>query len=256
MKTIPIGKPISNTQVYILQGEELCGIGVPGELCIAGEGLARGYLNQPELTAEKFVENPYGEGRMYRSGDLARWLPDGNIEYLGRIDEQVKIRGFRIELGEIESRLQEIEGIKEAAVIAREENGDKYLCAYVVADKEMNTNAVKEELGKNLPDYMIPAYIMQIEGIPVTRSGKLDRKALPEPEYKSTQEYVAPRNRTEAVVVKAFETILGIERVSATDSFFDLGGDSIKAIRVVSKIREEGYHTSVKVIMGAKTPKT
>ncbi|XBX10633.1 amino acid adenylation domain-containing protein (plasmid) [Enterocloster clostridioformis] len=253
-KLIPIGKPISNTQVYILQGEELCGIGVPGELCIAGAGLARGYLNQPRLTAEKFVGNPYGEGRLYRSGDLARWLPDGNIEYLGRIDEQVKIRGFRIELGEIESRIQEIPGIKEAAVIAGENRGDKYICAYVVSEEEVDGNAVKDELRKSLPDYMIPAYIMQIEGLPVTRSGKLDRKALPEPGYRSAREYVAPRNRTETVVVNAFRSILGVERVSITDSFFDLGGDSIKAIRVASKIREEGYNTSVKAIMGGRTP--
>ncbi|HAV90688.1 MAG TPA: non-ribosomal peptide synthetase, partial [Eubacterium sp.] len=193
---VVIGKPACHTQVYIVNGDNLCGIGVPGELCITGDGLARGYLNREELTAEKFVKNPFGEGRMYHSGDLARWLPDGNIEYLGRIDEQVKIRGFRVELGEIESRIREIEGISDATVIARnDENGDKAIYAYyVVEEGEISVSAIRETLSVNLPDYMIPAYMMQIEKIPVNKNGKLDRKALPDIEVKTEREYIAPRN--------------------------------------------------------------
>ena len=189
---ITIGKPISNKQVYIMNGDVMCGIGVPGELCIAGDGLARGYLNRPELTAEKFVKNPFGEGRMYRSGDLARWLPDGNIEYIGRIDEQVKIRGFRIELGEIESRIREIENIKDCAVIAKADStGDKAIYAYYTSDAEVSVSEVRDRLSESLPEYMVPAYMMQIETIPVTRNGKLDKRALPEIEARATREYVA-----------------------------------------------------------------
>jgi len=252
---IPIGKPLSNVNIYILNGNKLCGIGVPGELYIAGDGLARGYFNRAELTEEKFIKNIYGEGKMYRSGDLARWLPDGNIEYLGRIDEQVKVRGFRIELGEVENKILAIEGINEVTVIAREDNSkDNYLCAYITSNEEIDSNTVKEELRKSLPDYMVPAYIKQIITIPVRSNGKLDKKALPEPEYININEYVPPRNNIEKVLVKSFQDVLGVERVSVTDNFFDFGGDSIKAIRVVSKVREAGYSTNVKVIMSAKTP--
>ncbi|HDX9576229.1 TPA: AMP-binding protein, partial [Bacillus mobilis] len=148
------------------------------------------YLNRPELTAEKFIDNPFGEGKLYRSGDLARWLPDGNIEYLGRMDEQVKIRGFRIELGEIESVIRRIEGVTDAAVIVREDkNAEKAVHAYFTAKGQLNISTIKEEIRKDLPDYMIPAYMMQIEKIPVTRNGKLDKRALPEIELKSEKEY-------------------------------------------------------------------
>ncbi|MCR5730053.1 MAG: amino acid adenylation domain-containing protein, partial [Ruminococcus sp.] len=253
-KTIPIGKPISNSKIYMLNGDNLCGIGVPGELCIAGEGLARGYLNRPEITAEKFVKNPFGEGRMYRSGDLARWLPDGNIEYLGRIDEQVKIRGFRIELGEIESKIREIENIKDCSVIARADSaGDKAIYAYYTSDAEVSVSEIRGRLSESLPEYMLPAYMMQIEAIPVTRNGKLDRRALPEIETKTTREYVAPRNEAEEAVCNAFSEILGVERVGVQDSFFELGGDSIKAIRIISKLRNAGYTATVKEVMNGKT---
>ena len=233
-ETIPIGQPIANTQIYILNKQNLCGVGMPGELCIAGAGVARGYLNQPELTDEKFIDNPFGEGKLYRSGDLARWLPDGNIEFLGRIDEQVKIRGFRIELGEIESQIRNIEKVKDCAVIAREDtNGEKALCAYIVSDEEISVTEIRDTLGSVLPEYMIPAYMTQIEKIPVTRNGKLDKRALPEIEGKSEQEYVAPRTKEEEAVCEAFSEILGAEQVGIKDGFFELGGDSIKAIRVV-----------------------
>ncbi|MBE5929370.1 MAG: amino acid adenylation domain-containing protein, partial [Lachnospiraceae bacterium] len=254
---ITIGKPISNVQIYIVQGENICGVGVPGELCVAGAGIARGYLNMPELTGEKFVANPYGEGRMYHTGDLARWLPDGNIEYLGRVDEQVKIRGFRVELGEIESRIRDIRGITDCAVIAKEDaSGDKAIYAYMTGEGEISMTGLRDNLSKSLPEYMIPSYMMQIESIPVTRNGKLDKRALPEIEARTGNEYVAPESETEAAVCRAFETMLGIEKVGVYDSFFELGGDSIKAIRVVSKVRSEGYTITVKDILQKRTPKS
>ncbi|MGE1049785.1 amino acid adenylation domain-containing protein, partial [Bacillus sp. GMs2/1] len=183
--SVGIGHPIANIQLYILNEMELCGVGIPGELCIAGDGVAKGYLNQPELTAEKFIDNPYGEGKLYRSGDLARWLPNGDIEYLGRIDEQVKIRGYRIELYEIESVLRNQPGISNAAVIALEARGGKSLCAYLVATdgtQKLDISKIRDGLRKELPDYMIPAFMMQIETIPLNQNGKLNRKALPEPD--------------------------------------------------------------------------
>jgi len=250
----PIGRPISNTQVYISNGEVLCGIGVPGELCISGDGLARGYLNLPELTAEKFVDNPYGEGKLYRTGDLARWSPDGNIEYMGRIDEQIKVRGFRVELGEIESKLRELKEVRDCAVIVREDSlGDKAINAYLVSDDELSMTQIRDSLGKILPEYMIPSYLMQIESIPITRNGKLDKRSLPEIDVRLEREYVSPRNELEENLCSIFEDILGIERVGIKDGFFELGGDSIKAIRIVSKMRELNYAIAVKEIMQGKT---
>ena len=235
---VPIGRPISNTQIYIMNGDRLCGIGIPGELCIAGDGLARGYLNQPELTAKKFVKNPFGEGQMYRSGDLARWMVDGNLECLGRIDEQVKIRGFRVELGEIESKLREIEGIKDTAVIVREDgNGEKAIYGYVVSDNPFSVNEIREQLSKTLPNYMMPTYLTQIEKLPITRNGKLDKRALPEIEAKSGKEYVEPQDEAEATLCRAFEEVLGIDKVSVKDNFFDLGGHSLRAIKLEVKLQ-------------------
>ncbi|MBQ1469206.1 MAG: amino acid adenylation domain-containing protein, partial [Solobacterium sp.] len=253
---ITIGQPISNVQVYIVQGGTLCGIGVPGELCVAGSGIARGYLNRADLTAEKFVKNPYGEGRMYHTGDLARWLPDGNIEYLGRIDEQVKIRGFRVELGEIESRIREINIVKDCAVIARDNAmGDKSIYAYVVSEKEVKVSEIRDELSKNLPDYMIPSYMMQIESIPMTRNGKLDKRALPEIEAGTGNEYVAPRNETEEIICAIFGEILGAEKVGVKDSFFALGGHSLRATRLVNRIEAEtGKRIALKNVFSNPTP--
>jgi amino acid adenylation domain-containing protein/non-ribosomal peptide synthase protein (TIGR01720 family) len=254
----PIGRPINNVKIYIINGSTLCGVGMPGELCIAGDGLSRGYLNKPELTKEKFISNPYGEGRLYRTGDLARWLPDGNIEYLGRIDEQVKIRGFRIELGEIENVLRSIDCIKDAAVIAKKDaSRDKAIYAYVVCDakeyRKLNMSEIREEIRKKLPDYMVPAYMMQIEEIPVTMNGKLDKKSLPDIKEELMEEYIAPRNEKEKIICDVFEQILGRDKIGINESFFNLGGDSIKAIRVVSKVRNMGYKVTVKDVMGQKT---
>ena len=252
---IPIGKPMNNKQIYIMNGDNLCGIGVPGELCIAGDGLARGYLNRPELTAEKFVKNPFGEGRMYRTGDLARWLPDGNIEYLGRIDEQVKIRGFRIELGEIESRIREIENIKDCAVIAKADStGDKAIYAYYTSVVEVGVSEIRERLSESLPEYMVPAYMMQIDEIPVTRNGKLDKRALPEIEAKATREYVAPRNEIEEKICAIFSEILNVEQVGIKDSFFELGGHSLRATRLVNRIEAEtGTRIALKEVFSHPT---
>ncbi|NIM14873.1 MAG: amino acid adenylation domain-containing protein [Candidatus Aminicenantes bacterium] len=252
---IPIGKPIANTRIYILSLHgNLNPIGIPGELCIAGPGVARGYLNNPELTAQKFqIHNNrwyYRTNRtyipskkIYKTGDLARWLPDGNIEFLGRKDFQVKIRGFRIEPGEIEKQLSEHEAIKEALVIAREyETGEKYLCAYVVMNPHLphSPNFLKEYLSGKLPDYMIPANIVLLEQIPLNPNGKVDIKALPEPEVTSLKEYIPPRNDTEKELVNIWADVLGIDnqRIGIVDDFFELGGHSLKATLLISRIQK------------------
>ena len=269
---ITIGKPFYNDRIYIMCGKKLCGIGIPGELCIAGDGVARGYLNRPELTAEKFTDNPFGEGKLYHTGDLARWLPDGNIEYLGRIDEQVKIRGFRIELGEIESRIREIEGVKDCAVIAKADaSGDKAIHAYLVREEE-NAEAVeaienkekaeafflagiREKLVENLPDYMIPPYMMLIDRVPLTKNGKLDRRALPEIHVKTRTEYVAPRNATEEMICRSFMEILEVEKTGIKDNFFELGGHSMKAAKLVNLIEKEtGKKIALKDVYTNPTP--
>lgn len=254
-ETIPIGRPISNTKVFIMRGDALCGVGMPGELCITGDGLSRGYLNLPEQTVEKFVDNPYGAGKLYRTGDLARWLPDGNIEYLGRSDEQVKIRGFRVELGEIESAIRAIKGIEDCAVIAREDaSGDKGIYAYLLSESEIDIRKTRETLRKTMPEYMMPAYMAQIEKMPITRNGKLDKMALPAIEAKTEKEYMAPRTETEKKICGLFEEILGVKKIGVRDSFFDLGGHSLKATRLVNQIEAEtGVRIAMKEIFATPT---
>nr|WP_080743752.1 non-ribosomal peptide synthetase [Bacillus clarus] len=224
--------------------------GVQGELYIAGDGVARGYLNQPGLTAEKFVENPFSPGeRMYRTGDLAKWLPDGNIEYIGRIDDQVKIRGYRIELGEVESVLQKVELVREAVVVAREnEDGLKQLCAYFVGDESLTVGQLREAMSQELPEYMIPSYFVQLEQMPLTQNGKIDRKALPvlEGNLQTGTEYVAPQTPVEEILVSIWQTVLGVPQIGVLDNFFDLGGDSIKSIQVSSRLYQAGYRVDMK----------
>ncbi|WP_339373116.1 non-ribosomal peptide synthetase, partial [Paenibacillus elgii] len=239
---ITIGKPILNTQMYIVDGGQLQPPGVAGELCIAGAGLARGYLNRPELTAEKFVKNPFAAGeRMYRTGDLARWLPDGNIEYLGRIDHQVKIRGYRIELGEVEAQMLSVGAVQEAVVVAREdETGLKQLCAYFVAEHALTVSEWRDALADKLPEYMIPSYFMQLEQMPLTPNGKVDRKALPAPEESmlTGTEYVAPRTAAEVQLAQIWQEVLGIQSVGVKDDFFNIGGHSLRATQLVSRIHK------------------
>ncbi|OIJ31387.1 non-ribosomal peptide synthetase [Staphylococcus sp. LCT-H4] len=254
-EAIPIGQPIANTQAYIMnEDNNLMGINMPGELCIGGVGVTDGYLNRPELTQEKFIDNPFGEGKLYRTGDLAKWQDDGNIAYLGRIDDQVKIRGYRIELGEIESILRQIEDIIDVAVIAKAMADEELaICAYLVSDKVIAFDAIKTELSKQLPNYMVPTYIEQIEQIPVTANGKLDKQQLPDIKIES-KSYVAPTNNTEIMLTQVFENILNIERVGIEDNFFDIGGHSLKALGIINEIENEtGIRIPVKIIFERPT---
>jgi non-ribosomal peptide synthetase component F/thioesterase domain-containing protein/acyl carrier protein len=230
--SIAVGGPIANTQLYVLDRRlEPVPIGVPGELCIGGEGLARGYLGSPDLTAERFVPDPFAGGRMYRTGDLARWRPDGAIEFLGRIDFQVKVRGFRIELGEIEAALVAHPAVRQAVAGLR---GDR-LVAWVVAEADAD---LREHLKGRLPDYMIPAAFVKRDAFPLTPSGKVDRKALPEPEIVGGERgWVAPRGPVEELIAGIWSELLNVERVGAEDSFFELGGHSLLATQVASRLR-------------------
>ncbi|WP_433582139.1 amino acid adenylation domain-containing protein [Paenibacillus amylolyticus] len=249
-RVIPIGRPLANHQIFILDAHlQLVPPGVDGELCVAGVGLARGYLNQPELTAEKFVEHPFAPGeRLYRTGDLARWLPDGNMEYLGRIDHQVKIRGFRIEVGEIEEQLLKIDSVQETIVIAREGKSGQELCAYLVASLPLTLGELRSALAQKLPNYMIPAHFVQLPRMPLTPNDKIDRKALPAPEGNALTggAYVAPRNETERTLAAVWEAVLNADRVGVTDHFFELGGDSIKSIQVSSRLHQAGYKLEIR----------
>jgi len=245
---IPIGRPLGNRQIYILDSQRgLVPIGVPGELHIGGSGLARGYLHRPELTAEKFIPNPFSKekgARMYKTGDLARYLPDGNIEFLGRIDNQVKIRGFRVELGEIEAVLVQHPSVVEAIVIARKDQlDDKQLVAYVVFRKRssVTNHEMRNFLRQKLPDYMTPSAFVMMDSLPLTPSGKIDRRALPAPDVErpGAEDFsVAPRSPIEEVVAGIWCEILGRNEVSVRDNFFELGGHSLLATQVISRLRK------------------
>ncbi|MBX9762631.1 MAG: amino acid adenylation domain-containing protein [Pseudomonadaceae bacterium] len=239
----PIGTPVGPRTCYVLDNElNLLPIGVAGELYIGGEvGLARGYHQRPDLTAERFLPDPFGEPgeRMYRTGDLVRWREDGALDYLGRVDHQVKIRGFRIELGEIESQLLALPEVAEAAVVARETPSGKQLVGYLVGRGELDLSAIKQQLAAQLPDYMLPAQLMQLDNLPLTPARKLDRAALPEPQWQSA-DYQAPQGNNEQTLAAIWQQVLGVERVGRSDHFFELGGDSIVALQVVSHARQQG----------------
>jgi len=283
---VPIGKPISGVQVYILAMDKadilqpvdqwtmdndkrdttssLCGIGVPGELCIGGAGVGRGYLNRPELTAEKFIKNPFTPSEadltfegdpahcqvLYRTGDIARWLPDGNIEYLGRLDDQVKLRGFRVELGEVEAALRRQPGVQDAAVVHSDTDDAQTLSGYVAAAEDFDVAVLRESLLRELPEYMVPDQLMRLTSLPTNTSGKVNKKALPVIEASPhTGHGEAPHGEKEIRTARIFEDILGVEHVGADGDFFRLGGDSIKAIRMISRFREAGYEITVREIM-------
>ncbi len=259
--SIPIGRPISNTRVYILnEGRQLTPVGVPGELYTGGLGVARGYLNRPELTDERFINHPE-LGRLYKTGDLCRWLPDGNIEYIGRTDFQVKLRGFRIELGEIENALRAQAGVREALVLVQEDvPGDKRLVAYIVGDKPTGRHATKTNMGEEvslspsqlvtqselrqalaqqIPDYMIPAAFVFLDAMPLTPNGKLNRRALPKPDYgKTRQSFVPAETSDETRLLVVWHEVLGVQPIGVEDNFFELGGHSLLAAQLVQRMRQ------------------
>jgi aspartate racemase len=243
---IPIGRPIANVQAYILDQQlQPVPIGVPGELYIGGAGLGRGYFNRPELTEEKFIPNPFSDepnARLYKTGDTVRYLPDGNIEFIGRIDYQVKIRGFRIELGEIEAVLEQHPAVQQAVVIAREDvPGNKRLVAYLVAKPEqtLTTSELGQFIKEKLPDYMVPSAFVQMDTLPLTPNDKVDRRALPAPDLtrqEPSETFVAPRDELEVQLTKIWEEVLGIQPLKITDNLFDLGGHSLLIMRLVAHI--------------------
>ena len=268
--TVPIGRPIANTQIYILdRSSHPVPIGVPGELYIGGVGVARGYYNRPELTAEKFVRNPFCNEtteRLFRTADLARYRPDGAIEFLGRVDHQVKIRGFRIELGEIEAVLGQHSAIKEVVVLAREDvPGTKRLVAYLVdvLDKSAlyegrgpTVEDLRGFLKDKLPHYMIPAAFVFLDALPLLTNGKVDRKALPAPDPvrpKLEEAFIAPRNPVEEVLASIWAQVLGIDKVGIHDNFFDLGGASIQSLQIIAKAGEAGLQLTPEMLFEHQT---
>ncbi len=287
IQTAPIGTKLSDKVIYILDsGMQPVSIGVVGELYISGEGLARGYLNRPGLTAEKFVPNPFITNaeaidskslRLYRTGDLVRYLNDGNIEFIGRIDDQVKIRGFRIELGEIEACLNQLKEVSQTHVMTIEENGLKQLVAYIVPSKEVLTclapslslnselpftllkegsianltEILKNHLMVTLPDYMIPAFFVFLDKLPLSSSGKIDKKVLPVPDFSLRQmagEYLAPQTTMQQRLADVWCQVLRIDQIGINDNFFRIGGDSIMSIQLVAKARQQGIYFAVKDI--------
>jgi amino acid adenylation domain-containing protein len=247
--TVCIGRPIANTQLYLLDEHlQPVPVGVSGELYIGGAGLARGYLNRPELTAQKFITNPLSlepNARLYKTGDLARYCSDGNIEYLGRIDHQVKVRGFRIELGEIEAVLSQHSVVLQNVVVVREDiPGNQQLVAYLVPHKEQappTASELRHFLKQQLPEYMVPSAFVTLDSLPLTPNGKVDRRALPSPEGLRADlaaAYVAPRTELEQMIAKVWQEVLRVEKVGIHDNFFDMGGHSLLVVQVHRKLQE------------------
>jgi acyl-CoA synthetase (AMP-forming)/AMP-acid ligase II/acyl carrier protein len=245
--SVPIGRPIANTRVYVLDPHlKPCPVGAPGELFIAGDGLARGYVNRPDLTADKFIPDPYskrGGERLYRSGDIVRYLAGGELEFMGRADRQVKIRGFRIEIGEVEAALGECEGVGQCAVISESDGrGEKRLVGYVTREGEgASVGEIKGRLKERIPEYMMPWVIVMMEEMPLNANGKIDRSALPAPDSLRTELYemfVSPRTPIERVLADIWTEVLQVKQVGVFDNFFDLGGHSLLATRIISRVRD------------------
>ena len=261
LECVPIGKPVDNTQLYILNSNlELLPPGATGELCIAGNLVGIGYLNRPELTKSRFVDNPFGPGKLYRTGDLARWNTEGEIEYLGRIDHQVKLRGQRIELGEIEHRMTLIPGIQSAiSMVQKQDNGDSVLVAYYTGTTEYSMENIREMLSGHLPEYMIPQLIMHLDEMPLSPNGKADRKRLPRiiPEKLPSQDITdAPETELQKKLCKAFAHVLQYSepQVGVNFNFFNNGGTSLLAIVLLTELMED-YRIELKDIYNHPTPK-
>ncbi|TGE21495.1 amino acid adenylation domain-containing protein [Hymenobacter aquaticus] len=256
--TIPIGRPVANSSCYVLnEFLQPVPLGVVGELCVGGTGVGRGYLNRPELTAEKFIANPfaavaelgYANERIYRTGDLARWLPDGTIEFLGRIDNQVKIRGFRIELEEIEAALLKHPEIDSAVVVVRQFENSKELVAYLVSKVPQSADALRGYLKAKMPDYMVPSYFVQLAQMPISTTGKVNKAALPDPKTNAlsgSQQHVGARNSREAKLIEIWQEVLNRDTIGVKDNFIDMGGTSLSAIQVILKLRTDGYKISTR----------
>ncbi|HEV2735720.1 MAG TPA: amino acid adenylation domain-containing protein, partial [Longimicrobiaceae bacterium] len=257
--TVPIGRPIGDRRVYVLDAAlEPVPVGVPGELYVGGPAVARGYLGRPALTAEGFVPDPFGGepgARLYRSGDRGRWRPDGVLEFMGRVDRQVKVRGFRVETGEGEAVLAGHPAVREAAVVARDDAaGVKRLVAYLVPDGALEPDAVREHARAALPEYMVPSALVVLDALPLTRNGKLDRRALPAPAWETDGRFVAPRTPDEEILAGIWAEVLGTERVGAHDDFFSLGGHSLAATRVLSRVAKTlGTEVQLRVLFEAPT---
>lgn len=254
---VTIGKPVANTQLYVVNASNnLQPVGVVGELLIGGVQVSQGYLNKPGLTAEKFVSDRFREsGTLYKTGDLVRWLPDGNIEYLGRKDHQVKIRGYRIELGEIENCIEEASQVKQAVVLARKDGETKRLVAYVVTEETLDKTEVQKYVQAKLPEYMVPSIYVSLDSIPLSVNGKVDRKQLPDPVNSDIEKsvYVAPRTETEQKLAQLWQELLRVDKVGMYDNFFSLGGDSIIAIQLISRAKKEGISFKVKDVFEHQT---
>ncbi|WP_422396126.1 amino acid adenylation domain-containing protein [Pseudomonas trivialis] len=251
-QVLHIGRPVANATSYVLDAQlRPVPVGVAGELYVGGGGVARGYLNRPDLTAERFLQDPFNEGRMYRTGDLVRWLPNGNLEYLGRNDDQVKVRGVRVELGEIESRLAALDGIREAVVLVREGR----LLAWFTEQRALDIESLRAHLQAQLPEALVPVAYMRLDALPLTANGKLDRKALPEPDQSAllSRAYEAPQGDVETTLARIWAEVLQVEQVGRHDHFFELGGHSLLAVSLIERMRQAGLSADVRVLFSQPT---